>query len=286
MSELSLKKIYSGKVRDLYEIDDKRMLMVATDRLSAFDVILDDPIPRKGEILTQISNFWFNKLASIMPNHFTGDTVYDVLPKAEADLVKDRAVVCKRLTPIKIESIVRGYLTGSGLKDYLQTGTICGLELPKGLQEASKLPEPIFTPSSKEEVGNHDINISYAECERLIGAELAAQVKEKALALYKAAAEYALTKGIIICDTKFEFGLDENGTLTLMDEVLTPDSSRFWSVDTYQEGVNPPSFDKQFIRDWLENSGWNKEPPAPKVPADVIQKTVDKYQEALDLLTK
>ncbi|VEB23633.1 phosphoribosylaminoimidazolesuccinocarboxamide synthase [Avibacterium volantium] len=286
MSELSLKKIYSGKVRDLYEIDDKRMLMVATDRLSAFDVILDDPIPRKGEILTQISNFWFNKLASIMPNHFTGDTVYDVLPKAEADLVKDRAVVCKRLTPIKIESIVRGYLTGSGLKDYLQTGTICGLELPKGLQEASKLPEPIFTPSSKEEVGNHDINISYAECERLIGAELAAQVKEKALALYKAAAEYALTKGIIICDTKFEFGLDENGTLTLMDEVLTPDSSRFWSVDTYQEGINPPSFDKQFIRDWLENSGWNKEPPAPKVPADVIQKTVDKYQEALDLLTK
>ncbi|MFZ7276731.1 phosphoribosylaminoimidazolesuccinocarboxamide synthase [Avibacterium endocarditidis] len=286
MSELSLKKIYSGKVRDLYEIDDKRILMVATDRLSAFDVILDDPIPRKGEILTQISNFWFNKLASIMPNHFTGDTVYDVLPKAEADLVKDRAVVCKRLTPIKIESIVRGYLTGSGLKDYLQTGTICGLELPKGLQEASKLPEPIFTPSSKEEVGNHDINISYAECEQLIGAELAAQVKEKALALYKAAAEYALTKGIIICDTKFEFGLDENGTLTLMDEVLTPDSSRFWSVDTYQEGVNPPSFDKQFIRDWLENSGWNKEPPAPKVPADVIQKTVDKYQEALDLLTK
>ncbi|MFQ1047372.1 phosphoribosylaminoimidazolesuccinocarboxamide synthase [Avibacterium paragallinarum] len=286
MSELSLKKIYSGKVRDLYEIDEKRMLMVATDRLSAFDVILTDPIPRKGEILTQISNFWFNKLAHIMPNHLTGESLYDVLPKAEADLVKDRAVVCKRLTPIKIESIVRGYLTGSGLKDYQQTGTICGLVLPQGLQEASKLPEPIFTPSSKEEVGNHDINISYAEFEKLIGAELAAQVKEKALALYQAAAEYALTKGIIICDTKFEFGLDENGTLTLMDEVLTPDSSRFWSVDTYQEGINPPSFDKQFIRDWLENSGWNKEPPAPRVPAEVIQKTVDKYQEALDLLTK
>ncbi|WP_410678143.1 phosphoribosylaminoimidazolesuccinocarboxamide synthase [Avibacterium paragallinarum] len=286
MSELSLKKIYSGKVRDLYEIDEKRMLMVATDRLSAFDVILTDPIPRKGEILTQISNFWFNKLAHIMPNHLTGESLYDVLPKAEADLVKDRAVVCKRLTPIKIESIVRGYLTGSGLKDYQQTGTICGLVLPQGLQEASKLPEPIFTPSSKEEVGNHDINISYAECEKLIGAELAAQVKEKALALYQAAAEYALTKGIIICDTKFEFGLDENGILTLMDEVLTPDSSRFWSVDTYQEGINPPSFDKQFIRDWLENSGWNKEPPAPRVPAEVIQKTVDKYQEALDLLTK
>ncbi|EEX50382.1 phosphoribosylaminoimidazolesuccinocarboxamide synthase [Pasteurella dagmatis] len=286
MTQLSLKKIYSGKVRDLYEIDDKRMLMVATDRLSAFDVILDDPIPRKGEILTQISNFWFNKLAHIMPNHFTGDSVYDVLPREEADLVKERSVVCKRLNPIKIESIVRGYLTGSGLKDYQKTGTICGLSLPEGLVEASKLPEPIFTPSSKAEVGDHDINISYEECEKLIGAELAAQVKEKAITLYKVAAEYALTKGIIICDTKFEFGLDENGTLTLMDEVLTPDSSRFWSVDTYQEGINPPSFDKQFIRDWLQNSGWNKEPPAPKVPAEVIQKTVDKYQEALDLLTK
>ena len=283
---LSLKKIYSGKVRDLYEIDDKRMLMVASDRLSAFDVILDDPIPRKGEILTQISNFWFNKLAHIMPNHFTDECVYDVLPIEEADLIKDRAVVCKRLNPIKIESIVRGYLTGSGLKDYKQTGTICGLKLPEGLVEASKLPEPIFTPSSKEAVGNHDINISYAECEKLIGADLAAQVKEKAIALYTAAAEYALTKGIIICDTKFEFGLDENGTLTLMDEVLTPDSSRFWSIDTYQEGINPPSFDKQFVRDWLENSGWNKQAPAPKVPENIIQKTVDKYQEALDLLTK
>ncbi|HHT7858623.1 phosphoribosylaminoimidazolesuccinocarboxamide synthase [Pasteurella multocida] len=286
MTQLSLKKIYSGKVRDLYEIGDKRMLMVATDRLSAFDVILGDPIPRKGEILTQISNFWFNKLAHIMPNHFTGDTVYDVLPKEEADKVKDRAVVCKCLTPIKIESIVRGYLTGSGLKDYQKTGTICGLALPEGLVEASKLPEPIFTPSSKAEVGEHDVNISYAECEQLIGAELAAQVKEKAIALYQAAAEYALSKGIIICDTKFEFGLDENGTLTLMDEVLTPDSSRFWSVETYREGINPPSFDKQFIRDWLETSGWNKQPPAPKVPAEVIEKTVNKYQEALDLLTK
>ena len=284
--QISLKKIYSGKVRDLYEIDDKRMLMVATDRLSAFDVILDDPIPRKGEILTQISNFWFNKLSDIMPNHFTGDSVFDILPKEEAEAIAHRAVVCKRLTPVKIESIVRGYLTGSGLKDYQKTGTICGLVLPQGLVEASKLPEPIFTPSSKAEVGDHDINISYEECERLIGAQLAKEVKQKAIALYTAAAEYALTKGIIICDTKFEFGLDENGTLTLMDEVLTPDSSRFWSVDTYQEGTNPPSFDKQFVRDWLENSGWNKQAPAPKVPADVIEKTVAKYQEALDLLTK
>lgn len=284
--QISLKKIYSGKVRDLYEIDDKRMLMVATDRLSAFDVILDDPIPRKGEILTQISNFWFNKLAHIMPNHFTGDSVFDVLPREEAEALQYRSVVCKRLTPVKIESIVRGYLTGSGLKDYKQTGTICGLELPQGLVEASKLPHPIFTPSSKAEVGDHDVNISYAECERQIGAELAAEIKQKALALYTAAAEYALSKGIIICDTKFEFGLDENGTLTLMDEVLTPDSSRFWSIETYQEGTNPPSFDKQFVRDWLESSGWNKQAPAPKVPQEVIQKTVAKYQEALDLLTR
>lgn len=286
MQHISLNKIYSGKVRDLYEIDADRMLMVATDRLSAFDVILDDPIPGKGEILTQISNFWFKQLADIMPNHFTGETVYDVLPKAEAEQIKDRAVVCKRLTPVKIESIVRGYLTGSGLKDYRATGTICGLQLPAGLQEASKLPEPIFTPSSKAEVGDHDVNISYQECEQLIGKELAAEVKQKAIALYTAAAEYALTKGIIICDTKFEFGLDKNGVLTLMDEVLTPDSSRFWAIENYQEGTNPPSFDKQFIRDWLEQSGWNKQAPAPKVPTDVIQKTVDKYREALDLLTK
>ena len=284
--QISLKKIYSGKVRDLYEIDDKRMLMVASDRLSAFDVILDDPIPHKGEILTQISNFWFNKLSHIMPNHFTGDSVFDVLPEEEAKAIKHRAVVCKRLTPVKIESIVRGYLTGSGLKDYQKTGTICGLELPKGLVEASKLTEPIFTPSSKAEVGDHDINISYAECEQQIGAALAAKVKESALALYTEAAKYALTKGIIICDTKFEFGLDENGTLTLMDEVLTPDSSRFWSVNTYQEGTTPPSFDKQFIRDWLEQSGWNKQAPAPKIPDEVIKKTVEKYQEALNLLTK
>ncbi|MDG6894502.1 phosphoribosylaminoimidazolesuccinocarboxamide synthase [Volucribacter amazonae] len=286
MTEISLKKIYSGKVRDLYEIDQHRMLMVATDRLSAFDVILPDPIPGKGEILTQISNFWFKKLAHIMPNHFTGETVFDVLPAEQAEQLQYRAVLCKRLTPIKIESIVRGYLTGSGLKDYQKTGTICGLALPEGLVEASKLPEPIFTPSSKAEVGDHDINISFAQCQQAIGKELAEQVKEKAIALYTEAARYALSKGIIICDTKFEFGLDENGVLTLMDEVLTPDSSRFWSVETYQEGTNPPSFDKQFIRDWLAQSGWNKQPPAPTVPAEIIEKTVAKYQEALDLLTK
>ncbi|MGG7073983.1 phosphoribosylaminoimidazolesuccinocarboxamide synthase [Campylobacter sp. 9BO] len=284
--QFALKKIYSGKVRDLYEIDEKRMLMVASDRLSAFDVILDDPIPKKGEILTQISNFWFKKLSHIMPNHFTGESVYDVLPKEQADIIKDKAVVVKRLTPLKIESIVRGYLTGSGLKDYKKTGMVCGIKLEDGLVESSKLPEPIFTPSSKAEVGEHDENITYAQCEKLIGADMAAKVREVSLKLYKEAAQYALSRDIIICDTKFEFGLDENGTLTLMDEVLTPDSSRFWSVSTYKAGTNPPSFDKQFIRDWLEASGWNKQAPAPKIPDEIIAKTAAKYQEALDLLTK
>ena len=285
MSAISLNKIYSGKVRDLYQIDEQRMLMVASDRLSAFDVILDDPIPGKGEILTQISNFWFQKLAHIMPNHFTGDSVYDVLPAAEARALEKRAVVAKKLTPVKVEAIVRGYLAGSGWKDYQKTGSVCGIALPAGLQEAQKLPEILFTPSTKAEVGDHDDNISFAECERIIGAELAAQVREKAITLYREAATYAETRGIIICDTKFEFGLDENGTLTLMDEVLTPDSSRFWPADQYRVGSNPPSFDKQFIRDWLEASGWNKQPPAPKVPDEVIAKTREKYQEALTLLT-
>ncbi|EKY05741.1 phosphoribosylaminoimidazolesuccinocarboxamide synthase [Neisseria sp. oral taxon 020 str. F0370] len=286
MNNISLKKTYSGKVRDLYEIDDKRMLMVATDRLSAFDVILPEPIPGKGEILTQISNFWFEKLKHIMPNHFTGDTVYDVLPENEARAVEQRAVVAKRLTPVKIEAIVRGYLAGSGWKEYQKNGTVCGLRLPDGLREADKLPEVLFTPSTKAEVGGHDENISFAECEKIIGKELAAQVRDKAVALYTEAAAYAETRGIIICDTKFEFGLDENGTLTLMDEVLTPDSSRFWPKEHYRPGSNPPSFDKQFVRDWLEQSGWDKQPPAPQVPADIIGKTAAKYREALRLLTE
>lgn len=286
MSAISLKKIYSGKVRDLYEIDDKRILMVASDRLSAFDVILDDPIPGKGEILTQISNFWFRKLAHIMPNHFTGDTVYDVLPESEAAALEKRAVVVKKLTPVKVEAIVRGYLAGSGWKDYRKTGAVCGIKLPEGLQESQQLPEAVFTPSTKAAVGDHDENISFEECERIIGKGLAAEVRAKAIRLYIEAAEYAKSRGIIICDTKFEFGVDENGTLTLMDEVLTPDSSRFWPAGQYQVGINPPSFDKQFVRDWLEQSGWNKQAPAPKVPADVIQKTIDKYREALHLLTQ
>lgn len=285
MSDISLKKIYSGKVRDLYEIDEQRMLMVASDRLSAFDVILDDPIPGKGEILTQISNFWFQKLAHIMPNHFTGNTVYDVLPEDQARALEKRAVVAKKLEPVKVEAIVRGYLAGSGWKDYQQSGSVCGIALPAGMREAQQLPEVIFTPSTKAAVGDHDENISFAECEQIIGAELAAEVRAKAIELYTEAAAYAKTRGIIICDTKFEFGLDEEGVLTLMDEVLTPDSSRFWPADQYQVGTNPPSFDKQFVLDWLEQSGWNKQAPAPKVPAEVIEKTVAKYREALSLLT-
>lgn len=282
---LSLKKIYSGKVRDLYEIDDKRMLMVATDRLSAFDVILNEPIPEKGKILTAISNFWFDKLTHLVPNHFTGDKVEDIVPSAELPLVEGRSVVAKRLKPVAVEAIVRGYIVGSGWKEYQKSGTVCGIQLPEGLKEASKLPQPIFTPSTKAAVGDHDENISFERCEAIIGAELAAKVRDTSIALYTAAVEYAATRGIIIADTKFEFGLDEDGTLTLMDEVLTPDSSRFWPADSYVEGKNPPSFDKQFVRDWLESTGWNKEPPAPAVPADVAQKTADKYREALTRLT-
>ncbi|OZB33576.1 MAG: phosphoribosylaminoimidazolesuccinocarboxamide synthase [Pseudomonas sp. 34-62-33] len=283
---LSLKKIYSGKVRDLYEIDDKRMLMVATDRLSAFDVILEQPIPEKGKILTAISNFWFDKLADVVPNHFTGDKVEDVVSAAELPLVEGRAVVAKRLKPVAVEAIVRGYIVGSGWKEYQKSGTVCGIALPAGLKEAAKLPQPIFTPSTKAAVGDHDENISFEQCEAIIGAELAAQVRDTAIKLYTTAVEYAATRGIIIADTKFEFGLDEDGTLTLMDEVLTPDSSRFWPADSYAEGSNPPSFDKQFVRDWLESTGWNKQPPAPAVPADVAQKTADKYREALTRLTE
>lgn len=281
----SLKKIYSGKVRDLYEIDAKRMLMIATDRLSAFDVILDEPIPEKGKILTAISNFWFDKLKDVVPNHLTGDRAEDLVSAADLPQVEGRGVVAKRLTPVPVEAIVRGYLAGSGWKEYQQSGTVCGITLPAGLQEASQLPEPIFTPSTKAAVGDHDENISFARCEEIVGAELAAKVRDTAIALYQAAAEYAASRGIIICDTKFEFGIDEHGVLTLMDEALTPDSSRFWPADSYVAGSNPPSFDKQFVRDWLEASGWNKTPPAPAVPLDVREKTAAKYREALERLT-
>ncbi|AKX52389.1 phosphoribosylaminoimidazolesuccinocarboxamide synthase [Thiopseudomonas alkaliphila] len=277
---LSLKKLYSGKVRDLYEIDQQRMLMVASDRLSAFDVILEQPIPDKGKILTSISNFWFEKLKDLIPNHFTGDQVADVVSAEELPLVEGRSVVAKRLKPVAVEAIVRGYLVGSGWKEYQQYGTVCGIALPAGLKEAAKLPEPIFTPSTKAEVGDHDENISFAQCQAIIGEQLAEQVRDVSIQLYKAAVEYAASRGIIIADTKFEFGLDEAGNLTLMDEVLTPDSSRFWPQESYQEGTNPPSFDKQFVRDWLEASGWNKQAPAPIIPQEVITKTAEKYREA------
>jgi len=281
----SLKKIYSGKVRDLYEIDDQRMLMVATDRLSAFDVILDDPIPAKGQILTSISNFWFEQLKAVVPNHLTGDRVEDVVSAEDLPQVVGRAVVVKRLKPVPVEAIVRGYLAGSGWKEYQHSGTVSGIALPAGLVEAARLPQPIFTPSTKAAVGDHDENISFEQCATLIGQELAQAVRAKSIELYLAASQYAYSRGIIICDTKFEFGVDLDGTLTLMDEVLTPDSSRFWPLDSYQAGSNPPSFDKQFVRDWLEASGWNKQAPAPSVPADVRQKTADKYREALTRLT-
>ncbi|QKJ66509.1 phosphoribosylaminoimidazolesuccinocarboxamide synthase [Deefgea piscis] len=282
----SLKKIYSGKVRDLYEIDDQRMLMIATDRLSAFDVILAEPIPEKGKILTAISNFWFEKLKDVVPSHFTGDQPEDVVSAEDLPQVVGRAVVCKRLKPVPVEAIVRGYIAGSGWKEYQQSNTICGIPLPAGLREADKLPEPIFTPSTKAELGDHDENISYARCEEILGAELAAKVSATAILLYKTASEYAATRGIIIGDTKFEFGLDENGTLCLMDEALTPDSSRFWPADQYQPGSNPPSYDKQFVRDWLETTGWDKTPPAPALPQAVAEKTAAKYREALEKLTK
>ncbi len=282
----SLKKIYAGKVRDLYEIDDKRMLMIATDRLSAFDVILAEPIPDKGKILTAISNFWFDKLKDVVPNHLTGDKAEDMVSAADLPQVEGRGVVAKRLTPVPVEAIVRGYLAGSGWKEYKQSGTVCGIQLPAGLQEASKLPEPIFTPSTKAAVGDHDENISFAQMVEKVGQELADKVRDTAILLYKTAAEFAATRGIIIADTKFEFGLDRDGTLVLMDEALSPDSSRFWPADSYAAGSNPPSFDKQFVRDWLETTGWDKNPPAPELPQEVAVRTSEKYREALERLTR
>ena len=281
----SLQLISRGKVRDLYAIDDKRLLMVATDRLSAFDVILPTPIPDKGRMLTEISLFWFDKLAHLLPNHLTGDTPESVVRPDEASQVSGRALVVKRLRPLPVEAVVRGYLVGSGWKEYQANQHICGIALPPGLRLADRLPEPIFTPSTKAAVGDHDENIDFDETCRLLGNELAGQVRDASLKLYRSAAELALARGIIIADTKFEFGLDDAGQLHLIDEVLTPDSSRFWPLDQYQPGVNPPSFDKQFVRDWLEASGWNKQPPAPILPDDIIRRTSAKYREAVRILT-
>lgn len=282
----SLKRIHQGKVRDIYDIDDKTMLLVSTDRLSAFDVILPTGIANKGAMLTQMANFWFEKLKDVVPNHLTGiEPTSVVTDAAEKAQLANRAVVVKKLKALPIEAIVRGYLVGSGWKEYKAKGTVCEIPLPAGLQEASKLPQPLFTPSSKAAVGEHDENISIAQVEALIGKELAAQVAKVAIELYTKAAEYALTRGIIIADTKFEFGLDENSVLHVMDEVLTPDSSRFWPAESYAVGKNPPSYDKQYVRDWLEASGWNKTPPAPALPDDVAAKTSEKYMEAFERLT-
>ncbi|HRH82354.1 MAG TPA: phosphoribosylaminoimidazolesuccinocarboxamide synthase [Thiobacillaceae bacterium] len=281
----SLPLLHKGKVRDIYAIDEQRMLIVTTDRLSAFDVVLPTPIPGKGRVLTAVADFWFARLAHILPNQLTGEDPEAVVAPAERDQVRGRAVVVKRLKALPVEAIVRGYLVGSGWADYQKTGAVCGIALPAGLRQADKLPEPLFTPSTKAAVGQHDENIDFAECARLLGADLAARVRDAAVALYKAAADYALTRGIIIADTKFEFGLDDAGRLTLIDEALTPDSSRFWPADEYRVGENPPSFDKQYVRDWLTASGWNKQPPGPALPAEVVARTAEKYAEALRRLT-
>ena len=278
--------MHRGKVRDIYAVDDDKLLIVQTDRLSAFDVILPDPIPGKGKLLTALSAFWFEKLAHIIPNHLTGIAPESVVADSEREQVQGRAFVIRRLKPLPVEAIVRGYIVGSGWKDYQATGAICGIRLPLGLKQAEKIPGgAIFTPSTKAQIGLHDENIALSEVERQIGKELTAKVNEKAVQLYAEAAEYAAQRGIIIADTKFEFGLDDTSELYLIDEVLTPDSSRFWPVDQYRTGISPPSYDKQFVRDWLEAQDWNKKPPAPKLPENVIRQTVEKYQEALRRLT-
>ena len=281
----SLPLLGRGKVRDNYAVGNDQLLIVTTDRLSAFDVIMGEPIPNKGRVLNEMANFWFDKLQHVVPNHLTGVAPESVVAADEVEQVKGRAVVVKRLEPILVEAVVRGYLAGSGWKDYQATGSVCGVELPAGLQNAQKLPEPIFTPAAKAEMGHHDENITYDEMERRIGTELSATIRDISIKLYKEAADYAATRGIIIADTKFEFGLDNHGKLYLMDEALTADSSRFWPADQYQVGTNPPSFDKQFVRDWLETQTWKKEPPAPKLPDEVVTKTGEKYQEALERLT-
>jgi phosphoribosylaminoimidazole-succinocarboxamide synthase len=281
-----LKRLHQGKVRDIYAVDDQVMLIVTTDRLSAFDVILPDPIPGKGRVLTEISRFWFAKTAHIVPNHLTTRALSDIVPDvSEQALIADRSLVVRKLKALPIEAVVRGYIIGSGWKDYQQTGSVCGIKLPAGLRQAEQLPEPIFTPTTKAPVGTHDENIDFDHVVRTVGADLAEQMRSTAIALYRFAADYARQRGIIIADTKFEFGVDEAGTLVLIDEALTPDSSRFWPMDTYRPGISPPSFDKQFVRDYLETLDWNKRAPGPALPADILQHTSEKYQEALRRLT-
>lgn len=280
----SLPRIGRGKVRDIYAVGDDKMLIVASDRLSAFDVVLPDPIPDKGRVLNEMANFWFNRLGHVVPNQLTGIDPESVVRDNEREQVRGRSVVVKKLKPLPIEAVVRGYIIGSGWKDYQKTGRICGIELPKGLRQAEKLPQPIFTPATKAAEG-HDENITFAQAEALIGKELAAKVRDVSVRLYKEAADFAATKGIIIADTKFEFGLDSKNSLVLIDEVLTADSSRFWPADSYRVGISPPSYDKQFVRDYLESLTWDKTPPAPKLPPDVIARTSQKYRDALERLT-
>jgi phosphoribosylaminoimidazole-succinocarboxamide synthase len=282
----SLPLRHRGKVRDIYDIDDTHMLIVTTDRLSAFDVVLPTPIPDKGRILTRLSNFWFGRTRHIVPNQLSAMTLAAAVPDARERVpLEGRSVVVRKLKALPVEAIVRGYLAGSGWKEYQRTGKVCGIDLPAGLQQADRLPEPLFTPSTKAAVGAHDENIDFAETERLLGKDVAAQVRDISLALYRHAADYALARGIIIADTKFEFGLDEHGRVTLIDEVLTPDSSRFWPADRYRPGISPPSFDKQYVRDYLETLDWNKTAPGPELPAEIAARTAQKYREALERLT-
>lgn len=282
----SLPLLHRGKVRENFSVGDDKMLIVASDRLSAFDVILDQPIPEKGMVLTQMAQFWFDILADVVPNHLTGIAPETVVSAEEAPQIKGRAMVVKKLKALPIEAVVRGYLIGSGWKEYQATGAVCGIKLPSGMQMAAKLEEPIFTPATKAAMGEHDENIDFATMSDVVGADLAHQIRDVSIALYTKASDYAARQGIIIADTKFEFGLDENGTLTLMDEVLTADSSRFWPADQYQVGISPPSYDKQFVRDYLESvPGWNKKAPAPTLPLEIIDKTAAKYRQAYEILT-
>ncbi len=281
----NLELITRGKVRDIYRIDDDNMLIVTTDRLSAFDVVFPQPVPQKGALLTQVSNFWFARTGDIVTNHLSDLNLSDYVSEQDYELLKSRSIMVRRMKTLPVEAIVRGYVIGSGWKDYQSTGKICGIRLPPGLQQAAQLPEPIFTPSTKAAVGDHDINVSFEHTVDLIGEERAEEIRDVSIRLYRFAAAYARERGIIIADTKFEFGLDDKDNLVLIDEILTPDSSRFWPADQYRPGISPPSFDKQFIRDYLETLHWDKTPPAPDIPQEIIEKTRQKYQEAHDILT-
>jgi phosphoribosylaminoimidazole-succinocarboxamide synthase len=280
----NLELIARGKVRDIYAIGADHMLIVTTDRFSAFDVVFDEPIPRKGELLTEVSNFWFERTAGLISNHLSNLDLRDYVSAEDYQRFQARSIIVKRLETLPVEAIVRGYVIGSGWKDYQASGAICGIELPSGLQQAAQLPEPIFTPSTKAEVGDHDINVSFDEVVAKIGADKANAIRDKSIQLYRQAADFARERGIIIADTKFEFGVDEGGELVLIDEILTPDSSRYWPADEYRVGISPPSYDKQFVRDYLETLDWDKTPPAPRLPAEIVEKTMQKYQQVRDIL--